>query len=127
MSQHKTKLLKFIYCEKVTKFEEIFGRGKKSFAAMRSAASNKRNYSKGLLDQNLDKRLMGQLINSDIDVARGHNNFLHKAYGDGTMTDFEHQERKEGYGQNSNYTKEKEQLLKTNFDDETNWNYLFMN
>jgi hypothetical protein len=74
----------------VTKFEEIFGRGKKSFAAMRSAASNKRNYSKGLLDQNLDKRLMGQLINSDIDVARGHNNFLHKAYGDGTIFSIEY-------------------------------------
>jgi hypothetical protein len=43
------------------------------------------------------------------------------------MADFEHQERKEGYGQNYNYTREKEQLLKTNFDDETNWNYLFMN
>lgn len=43
------------------------------------------------------------------------------------MAEFEHQERKELYGQNSNYTKEKEQLLKTNFDDETNWNYLFMN
>jgi hypothetical protein len=27
----------------------------------------------------------------------------------------------------SNYKKEKEQILKTNFDDETNWNYLFMN
>lgn len=27
----------------------------------------------------------------------------------------------------SNYKKEKEQILRTNFDDETNWNYLFMN
>ena len=27
----------------------------------------------------------------------------------------------------SNYKKEKEVILKTNFDDETNWNYLFMN
>jgi hypothetical protein len=27
----------------------------------------------------------------------------------------------------SNYKKEKEQILKTNFDDETNWNYLYMN
>ena len=27
----------------------------------------------------------------------------------------------------SNYKKEKEAILKTNFDDETNWNYLFMN
>ena len=27
----------------------------------------------------------------------------------------------------SNYKKQKEQILKTNFDDETNWNYLFMN
>lgn len=27
----------------------------------------------------------------------------------------------------TNYKKEKEQILKTNFDDETNWNYLFMN
>ena len=27
----------------------------------------------------------------------------------------------------SNYKKEKEKILKTNFDDETNWNYLFMN
>jgi len=74
----------------VTKFEEIFGRGKKSFAAMRSAASNKRNYSNGLLNQNLNERLMEQLINSDIDVARGHNNFLHKAYGDGTIFSIEY-------------------------------------
>lgn len=27
----------------------------------------------------------------------------------------------------SSYKKEKEQILKTNFDDETNWNYLYMN
>ena len=27
----------------------------------------------------------------------------------------------------SNYKQEKEKILKTNFDDETNWNYLFMN
>ena len=27
----------------------------------------------------------------------------------------------------TNYKKEKEQILRTNFDDETNWNYLFMN
>ena len=27
----------------------------------------------------------------------------------------------------TNYKKQKEQILKTNFDDETNWNYLFMN
>ena len=74
----------------VTKFEEIFGRGKKSFAAMRSAASNKRNYSEGLLNQNIGERLMGQLISSEINVARGHNNFLHKAYGDGTIYSIEY-------------------------------------
>ena len=27
----------------------------------------------------------------------------------------------------SEYKREKEKILKTNFDDETNWNYLFMN
>ena len=27
----------------------------------------------------------------------------------------------------SGFKKEKENLLKTNFDDETNWNYLYMN
>jgi len=35
-------------------------------------------------------------------------------------------ERRED-GQQSNYKKEKEAILKTNFDDETNWNYLYMN
>lgn len=36
--------------------------------------------------------------------------------------------KKEGAAAAStNYKKEKEQILKTNFDDETNWNYLFMN
>lgn len=35
-------------------------------------------------------------------------------------------ERRED-GHTSNYKKEKEAILKTNFDDETNWNYLYMN
>lgn len=31
------------------------------------------------------------------------------------------------YTAQTDYKKQKEQILKTNFDDETNWNYLFMN
>lgn len=47
------------------------------------------------------------------------------------MADFDRKEQNagnnpEGMG-HSKYSREKEQLLKTNFDDETNWNYLFMN
>ena len=34
---------------------------------------------------------------------------------------------KEEKAKTTDYKKEKEQILKTNFDDETNWNYLFMN
>ena len=43
--------------------------------------------------------------------------------------DYEGEMRKKGeeFGAGSNYKKEKEAILKTNFDDETNWNYLFMN
>lgn len=33
----------------------------------------------------------------------------------------------DSHAKSSNYKKEKEQILKTNFDDETNWNYLYMN
>lgn len=39
---------------------------------------------------------------------------------------WEKDENMEG-GQKSEYKQQKEKILKTNFDDETNWNYLFMN
>jgi len=39
--------------------------------------------------------------------------------------EFNHDGDRQPY--DSNYKKQKELILKTNFDDETNWNYLFMN
>lgn len=39
----------------------------------------------------------------------------------------ERQERREKQKESSDFKQEKVQTLKTNFDDETNWNYLFMN
>jgi multiple RNA-binding domain-containing protein 1 len=48
------------------------------------------------------------------------------------MADFDKNNPEGKYRENegtghSKYGREKEALLKTNFDDETNWNYLFMN
>lgn len=39
----------------------------------------------------------------------------------------ERQERRDKLREGSDFKQEKIQILKTNFDDETNWNYLFMN
>jgi len=69
----------------VTDFEEIFGAGKKSLSAIRNAAATKRIHSEALLEQNLNKRILSELKRSPIDVARGNKNFLHRAYGDGTI------------------------------------------
>ena len=52
---------------------------------------------------------------------------------DGTVYKPWEKERAEGVeeqaqkAKQSDYKEKKEQILKTNFDDETNWNYLFMN
>ena len=74
----------------VTDFEEIFRKGKKSLTAIRNAAANKRKYSEALLEQNLNKRILNGLIRSPIDVARGNKNFLHRAYGEGTIFSLEY-------------------------------------
>jgi multiple RNA-binding domain-containing protein 1 len=39
----------------------------------------------------------------------------------------EPREFNEGAGQQSSYKQQKDLILKTNFDDETNWNYLYIN
>ena len=39
----------------------------------------------------------------------------------------EPREHKEGGLQQSSYKQQKDLILKTNFDDETNWNYLYLN
>jgi len=74
----------------VTDFEEMFRKGKKSLTAIRNAAANKRNYSEALLEKNLNKRILSELIRSPIDVARGNKNFLHRAYGEGTIFSLEY-------------------------------------
>ena len=40
---------------------------------------------------------------------------------------YQNEHQQEAEPRSSNYKRQKEQILKTNFDDETNWNYLFMN
>jgi len=74
----------------VTDFEGYFGKGKKSLNAIRSAALKKRTISKELLEKNLNDRLLNELISSSIDVARSNRNFLHKAYGEGSIFSLEY-------------------------------------
>jgi hypothetical protein len=93
----------------VTDFEEIFGAGKKSLTAIRNAAANKRNYSEALLEKNLNKRILSELKRSPIDVARGNKNFLHRAYGEGTIFSLEY--KLEGLPSNEILCEDYDQIL----------------